>query len=384
MGDAVSKAQLLSSCRAVAAADDGHSAAFSESLCHRLGALSKCGELEHAHGAVPDDGACADGSVAERLGGCGTDVQTLQLSGDRHGGMHAGLCISSKLSSADGVGGQQQLHAVALCLLDHLQCVIHLVSFQQRAADLAALCLHEGVSHAAADDDGVSLVEEVVDDSDLVADLSAAEDSHEGTLGIIEGLAHDLQLLGDQQTGDCGEMVSNACGGSVSAVHGAESIGHIQLSHGSELLGESGIVLLFLCVEAEVLQQQHFAALEISSLCLGILADDILCEDHILTQQLAQTLCHGSKGEVLLPLTLGLAEVGASDDSCALLQQIADGGQCCHDALVAGDFESFLVLRHIEIAAQKDLLALHVHVHDGFLVVVHGVHSFKLYNVCSA
>ena len=41
-----------------------------------------------------------------------------------------------------------------------------------------------------------------------------------------------------------------------------------------------------------------------------------------------------------------------------VLQQILDGGQCRHDALVAGDGAGVLVLGHVEVAAQQDLLAL--------------------------
>ena len=63
--------------------------------------------------------------------------------------------------------------------------------------------------------------------------------------------------------------------------------------------------------------------------------------------------------------------MGAGDDRRPMLQQIADGGQGGHDALVAGDGTGLLVLRHVEIAAQQHLFAGHVHVHDGFFIVVH-------------
>ena len=46
---------------------------------------------------------------------------------------------------------------------------------------LAALCLGEGVGHAAADDDGVALIDQVLDNADLVGNLSAAQDCNERT-----------------------------------------------------------------------------------------------------------------------------------------------------------------------------------------------------------
>ena len=56
---------------------------------------------------------------------------------------------------------------------------IELVFLDQRFADLVPLRLQEGVRHAAADDERVDLVQQVLDDADLVADLGAAEDGDE-------------------------------------------------------------------------------------------------------------------------------------------------------------------------------------------------------------
>ena len=79
-----------------------------------------------------------------------------------------------------------------------------MVSVQQGGADGAALGHLEGVGHAAADDDGVGLLEQAVDDADLVGDLGAAQNGHQGTLGFVQGLAHEGQLLFHQQAGDRG------------------------------------------------------------------------------------------------------------------------------------------------------------------------------------
>ena len=53
----VGVAQLLHSGCAVTAADDGDGVGLAEGFCHGFGALGESGELKHAHGAVPDDGA---------------------------------------------------------------------------------------------------------------------------------------------------------------------------------------------------------------------------------------------------------------------------------------------------------------------------------------
>ena len=64
-----------------------------------------------------------------------------------------------------------------------------------------ALRVEEGVGHAAADDDGVGLVEEVVDDLDLVGDFGSADDGDEGLVGLGEGFAEVGELLLHEQAG---------------------------------------------------------------------------------------------------------------------------------------------------------------------------------------
>ena len=125
-------------------------------------------------------------------------------------------------------------------------------------------------------------------------------------------------------------------------------------------------------------------------------------DDNAIAQQLAQPgghRLHAQLGQRLLPLLLGdgrlilallqllflvgfegghrLAHVGAGNDRRALLQQVLDGGQGRADALIVRDRAGGLVLGDIEVAAQKDLLALDIDVLYGFFVVVHASNSFQ-------
>ena len=90
-------------------------------------------------------------------------------------------------------------------------------------------------------------------------------------------------------------------------MHGAEGVGHIQLRHGGKLPGKLRVVLLLPGVKAQILQQHDLAALQGRRLGLGVLAHDVLGEDDLLAQQLAQTLRHRAEGQAVLPLALGLA-----------------------------------------------------------------------------
>ena len=118
-------------------------------------------------------------------------------------------------------------------------------------------------------------------------------------------------------------------------------------------------------------EEQELARLESGGLGLGVLADDVLREDDVHAQELRQPLGHGGQGQALLPLALGLAQVGAGDDGGAVLKQILYSGEGSDYALIAGYLARLLVLGDVKITAQEHLLAVGVEVANSFLVVVH-------------
>ena len=371
MGHLVGVAQLLHSRGAVAAADDGDGVRTAQGLGHRLGALGEGRELEDAHGAVPDDGARVRHGTAVQLHRLRPDVQALPAVGDLPGLHHLTLCVGGEGVRADGVHRQQQLHALLLRLLHHLVGVALPVGLQQAVAHLAALGGGERIGHAAADDDGVGDVQQVVDDADLGGDLAAAQDGHQGPLGIGDGAAQELQLLLDQEAGDGGQIGRHAGGGGVGPVHGAEGVGHVQVRQGGQLFRQLRVVLGLAGLEPGVLQQQDLAGFQGRGLGLGVRAHHVVGEDHLLTQQLAQAHRHGGQAQLGVGAVLGLAQVGAGDDRRPVLQQIPDGGQRRHDALVAGDGAGLFVLGDVEVAAEQDLFAPHLHIPDRLFMGIH-------------
>ena len=179
-------------------------------------------------------------------------------------------------------------------------------------------------------------------------------------------------------------------------MHRAEGVGHVDLRHGGHGLGKLRVVFGLAFFKAGVFQQQNLAGLQGGGFGLGVLAHHVGGHRDGLAQQLAQALGHGSQAQLrqgLLPLLLGegsgvlalfgllldpfvkaglgLAQVRAGDNGGALLQQVLNGGQGGHDALVAGDRAGLLVLGDVEIAAQQHLFAGHLYVFDGLLVVIH-------------
>ena len=239
---------------------------------------------------------------------------------------------------------------------------------------------YEGIGHAAADDNGVGLFKQVIDNADLVRDLGAAEDSHEGTCGIIQSLAHDGQFLFDQQACVCGQVCRDSGGGGVGAVDGAECVGNINLSQIAQGFCEVGAVFLLADIEAEVFKKHDLTGLQSCGLGLRVLADDVLCEDDLLTEELGKALCHGCKRQLFLPLALGLAKMRAGDDGRSLIQQIFYSGERGNDSLIACDLAGLLVLRHVKVAAEQDLLPLYVCIEYAFLTVIHSSSPFRRKN----
>ena len=192
------------------------------------------------------------------------------------------------------------------------------------------------------------------------------------------------------------------------AVHRAERVGHVQLRHRGKRLGKLGIVLRLARLKAGVFEQHDLTALERRSLGPGVFADDIMREDDGLAEKFGKALGNRRERQLfegLFPLLLGqrrgvlalfgllfhplvklcfgLAEVRAGDDRRAVVQKIADGRQRRHDALIGRDRAGLLILGDIEVAAQQDLLAAHVHIADGLLVIVHVVppHNIHIYDL---
>ena len=77
---------------------------------------------------------------------------------------------------------------------------------------------------------------------------------------------------------------------------GAESVGHVDLGHGSQLLSKGGIILGLTLFKAGVFQQQDLTGLQGCGLSLSILTHNVAGEDNFLSQQLCQTGGYGSQG----------------------------------------------------------------------------------------
>lgn len=190
-----------------------------------LGAIGELLKLKDTGGAVPEDGLGLGNGLLEELGGLLTAVKTHPAIGDTLsiGGVADGG-ISGELVGSDVVDGEDNLDILLLGLLDELGNGLGASLVEEGATDRDVLeGLLEGESHATADDEGVDLVKEVVNELDLVADLGTTEDGKERSLRRLESLGKVVELLLHEETGSLlGKIDTDH--GRVSTVSSAESI----------------------------------------------------------------------------------------------------------------------------------------------------------------
>ena len=154
----------------------------------------------------------------------------------------------------------------------------------------------------------------------------------------------------------------------MSSVSGAECVVDINVAKACEILGEGFAVLGLLGAEAGVLKQDYVAVLHSGNGCPCIVADNIVvsCKNDFLAELLAESLCNGCKGELSLGAVLGLAEMGAEDDLCAVVYQLLYGGKSRIDPVLIGD--NAVLEGDVEVAAHENSLALCINIVYGFLV----------------
>ncbi len=222
-----------------------------------------------------------------------------------------------------------------------------------------ALGLEEGEGHAAADQQVVGASQQVVDDSQLVGDLRAAQDHHVGALGGLgEGLQHadlggnQVALVGRKQRGDVEHR-------GVLAVHRTEGVVHV----GAVFAGQRGklgcefgalrrILGGFARVEAHVFQHQHGAVGQFSGKLLGRIAHDIAGNTHVESGELGKLGGGGGDRVLGIRFALGAAQVSHHDDAGAGLGQLLHHGDGGAYTPIVGDGNA--IERHVQVATDQN------------------------------
>ena len=211
MGYLVSIAELLDSSCGVTAADDGCAVCVSDSLSDCLCTNCELLELENACRAVPDNCLSALDSFRELSDRLRSDVEALPAVRDLHCRNYLAVSVCIESISNNCICRKKELNALLFSLSEDLLSEVNLVSLEEGVTDLAALSADECISHTTADDDGVSLVQKVCDNADLVGNLSTAKNSNERSCRIVERTADEVDLFLDEITASGRQEVSKTC-----------------------------------------------------------------------------------------------------------------------------------------------------------------------------
>src|SRR5690606_33796931 len=109
---------------------------------------------------------------------------------------------------------------------------------------------------------------------------------------------------------------------SVCAMCRAECVIHINICKLRQRLGKLRVVLLFPCVEADVLQQQDVAVSELIDCSLYRASNRFVYFVHRLAKQLRQASRHWGQAQFFYNLSLRTTEVAGENDLRTLLDQI--------------------------------------------------------------
>ena len=146
-------------------------------------------------------------------------------------------------------------------------------------------------------------------------------------------------------------------------MRGTERIVHIHIAQRGELLRELRIVLFFLGVESQILQQHHLARFRAHRLHFGTNA--VGGHFHGPSEQFFQSLRHRLQAHLRIRLALRAAEVAREHDAGALFKSVLNCWQRRLDPLVACDLLPARRKGNIEVDANEDNLVFEVQITDG-------------------
>ena len=102
----------------------------------------------------------------------------------------------------------------------------------------------------------------------------------------------------------------------------AEGVVHVHVAQRGQLFRKLGVVLLFLRMETQVFEQQHFAGRRQHR--LHCRSDAVRRHRHGLCQQLRQTRRDRPQAHFRIRLSFGTAEVARQDHAGALFERVSE------------------------------------------------------------
>lgn len=256
--------------------------------------------------------------------------------------------------------------------------LLHLLAprlIKQRVPNLHIIQhLLERKRHSTTNNQTVHLIQHILNQLNLIANLRTSQDRQERPLRALQRRGEVLQLLLDQESRSLLRQI-HAHHRRVCAVCGAEGVVDVHIPQRCEALAEFlhvalvcfdfvavlvlGAAFLFR-VEAQVLQQHDAAAGGAVDRLLHFRADAVVGEGHFLSaEQLLELRDDGLKAVFGVHVAVWAAEVGHEHDGFgAMVDGVLDGGEGADDALVVGDFAvGLLVERDVEVDLYTEFMS---------------------------
>jgi len=230
---------------------------LSQSFRHGKGSIGKRIELEYTHRTIPDNTLRLFNGFNNELYRLGSDIHTDQILGNicridlDYGGIFLELCPTEVIYRKD------YLYTPLFCFCQEGSGSLLIFFLNQTLADAVALHGKEGVSHAAADYDGIAGAYQTLKHADLAGDLRTTDDGDKRLIRILKKRSHELHFLLNQETGIGRKIVCNTLGGSMCTVGRTKSIVDIHITESSQTLCKFRIIRLFFSIETYVLKQQY-------------------------------------------------------------------------------------------------------------------------------
>ena len=258
---------------------------------------------------------------------------------------------------------KQQFYAFFLCLFQHVQSVLQIVVLTKRSTDLSALCLGEGISHTASDNQCIHFVQQTVDNGNLAGNFCAAQDRYERTGRMIHCVAKEIDLFLHQISYHAGIYIfGNTHIGAVCTVCGSECVVYIYVAQRSQLLAEFIFVLCLFCTVTCILKKDHIAVFHClnSSLCVWSDYLRIRSKFYFLSKQLGKARCHRCQRQLRFRLSLRFSEMRTQDDSSSVSDQFFDRRQSCYQTVFVGNLS--IDQRNVEVTSYQNFLAFYINV----------------------
>ena len=286
--------------------------------------------LEQPHGAVPDDRrrvpeVSGEGGARRRA-----DVEPHPVGRYLPDGQGADR---TRVRSRGRAVVRGELQTVGM-VVEELRGLGDPVALDEGPAGRELLRGSEGVGHRSSDQHPVGASEQGKDDRQLVRDLGAAEDGHEGAGRVPERQAQRLELRLQQRTGRGARKAAGAgVHRGVRPVGGPEGVVHVLVPVGRQRRRELGCVPRFSRVEPQVLEQNDLSRPEFGRIRARIPSRPRLEADRV-TQELLEPLRDGAEAERGVRHPARPSQMGGDHDRRSHLARGADRRQGGPEAAV--------------------------------------------------